>query len=288
MSTSKRESDPDRTPDRTADNEVSDLRAQLDFLEEENRRLRAEYARAKQTQYRRTAGAFLGLGVVSLVAGVLFPAVRTVLIAVGATGVFAAVLLYFLTPERFVAASVGERVYRTLANNYTTLAADLGLSEKRVYLPLDTDANASRLFVPQHSQYDIPDSDALDLPFVVTDSESERGLSLRPVGQELFDEFERALSGQLADDPRTVADQLTDALLQQFELIESASVDGDDGQLSIGLSGVAYSSPDRFDHPAVSLLAVGLAHTTDAPVTVEVTDGDDRFEYLVILQWSSE
>ncbi|MFC7058818.1 hypothetical protein [Halovenus salina] len=53
-----------------------DLAAQLELVEEENRRLRTEYARARQSKYRRTAYGLFVVGLFTVLLGVLFPGVR--------------------------------------------------------------------------------------------------------------------------------------------------------------------------------------------------------------------
>lgn len=278
----------------------AELAAQIDLLAEENRRLRREYARARRSQYRRTALGLVGLGLLAVGGAAVFPEARTVLLALGATGLFAGLLTYYLTPEQFIPARVGERVYAALAANGAVLAADLGLADERVYVPTGDPDDPVRLFLPQHEDYEVPDGDALGDVFVVTGDERARGVSLKPTGQALFGEFERALAGPLSDDPGTLAEQLADALVEQFELVDSTRVDaavddeGEDGdgrggdRVTVGVSGSAYGAVDRFDHPVASVLATGLVHGLDAPVAVDVTPGDDRTDYLVTATWTRE
>lgn len=261
-----------------------ELAARVDLLEEENSRLRREYARARQSSYRRTAIGLAVVGTLAVGAGLLFPGSREVLFALGAIGLFGAVLTYYLTPERFVAADVGERVYAALADNEADVVADLGLTDERVYVPTD-DADGVRLFVPQHEEYTVPDADALDRPFVVTDGD-ERGLSVRPTGAALFEEFERSLAGPLADEPEPLAEQLADGVVEQFELADTVRVDSEGDRVSAGVAGSVYGPVDRFDHPVASLLAVGLATGLDEHVTMDVSAGDERFDHVVTVRWS--
>ena len=267
---------------------VSELRARIDLLEEENRRLREEYVRARRSQYRRTAAALVAVGLLALGAAALFPVARTVLIALGGVGVFAGLLTYYLTPERFVPARVGERVYGAYADSAAAIVADLGLADERVYVPTGDDS-AGRLFVPQQEGYTIPETDALRQAFVVTDDPTSRGATFTPTGGSLFEEFEQALSGSLAATPAQAAQQLADGLVEQFELVDSAQVDDTEpGRVTVAVDGSAYGGLDRFDHPVVSLLAVGLARAVDGPVGASVTEGDDRFDALVTLRWETD
>ena len=253
------------------------LEAQLAVLEEENKRLREEYAATKRTQYQRTALTLVGVGLLAAVAGVLFPNARTVLLALGGTGVFVGILTYYLTPEEFLPASLGQNVYEALATNESAIVGELGLSDEVVYVPVENGPDAVKLFVPQHEDYTIPSEDALTDVFVVSDDETERGIALQPTGEALVDEFTRALSGELGDESGTVASQLSDALVEQFELVESAEpdVDSEAGRITVAVSGSSYGSVDRFDHPVASLLAVGVAQAMGKPLTLAVDESDD-------------
>ncbi len=269
-------------PDDTAD--PAALRTQLELLEEENDRLRAEYARARQSQYRRTALAFGGLGAVAALGGILFPASQTVLFALAGTGVFLAVLTHYLTPEQFLPASLGRTVYGALAANERAMVAELGLRDERVYVPT---GDGVRLFVPQHAEYVVPDAGALADVFVVTSDAEPRGLSLEPTGDGLADEFERAVTGDPGTDADTIATQAGDALVEQFELVESATADVDPsgGRLTVAVTGSVYDDVTRFDHPIASFLASVTARRLDVPVTAESESTDEDDSYRVTLTW---
>lgn len=266
----------------------TDLRAELELLKDENKRLREQYVRERQASYRRSA---FGLGIVGGIAALgalLFPAAQTVLFALAGIGIFASLLTYYLTPERFIAADVGERIYRALMDNETALVRGLGLSKTRLYVPHDTET--VRLFVPQHSEYDLPSDDALESPLVITDNERERGLTLTPTGRTLFDEFEQTISGPLGSTPQEVSTQLTDALTNVFELVETASadVDREDGRITVTVTNSAYQVVDDVDHPVASFLAVGLAIGLETPIRTDVSiepSDDSDVDFRVTCRW---
>lgn len=279
----------DNEDDGTDTDETRDeLEARIEVLTEENRRLHEEYVRARRTQYRRTALALVGVGVLATVFGMIFPASRTVLFALGGTGVFAGLLTYYLTPEQFIAADVGRDIYDAHSATGTALVDELGLEDARTYVPVADGTSPARLFVPQHSDYTLPDNDALISLFVVTDHDRERGVAVSPTGGPLFQEFERVLSDKLRPDPAILTDQLTDALTEQFELVErtQTNVDLDSGRATVGVSGSVYGPVNQFDHPVASFLGVGMAAGLDQPVTVSVTDTvDDRVDFLITCSW---
>lgn len=293
MSTEELSDDLDDVGDvsNTDETDPAELATRIERLVEENRRLREEYARARLIRYRRSAIGLAIIGVIAILGGVAFPDTRAVLFALGATGLFASLLTYYLTPERFLPATVGEEIYRTLATNEVALVTALGLQDDRIYAPvLRADDVGVRLFVPLHAEFDIPGEEALTSLFVVTDDEDERGVSLRPTGGPLFVEFRSALSGALSDDPTVLAEQLVDGLIEQLELVQSATPDvtPSAGRATVGIFGGTFGRVDRFDHPIVSFLAVGFVIGLDRPVSVDVTTGvDDRHEYLVTITWST-
>lgn len=263
------------------------LEGELARLESENERLREEFVRSKQTQYRQTALALIAVGVLAAVGGLLATGVRPVLFALAGTGMFLGILTYYLTPEQFLAASVGRDVYGAMAENEASIVAELGLTDSRLYVPA---GETVRLYVPQRSDVSLPDEEDLDETFVV---DGGRGVALRPTGEPLFDEFDRALAGSLAGAPEPLTTQLTDALVEQFELVasvdQSTAGDGDSGQVTVGIVDSAYGPLDQFDHPVASFLGTGLAQGLETPVVVSVEpDGNDRVDAVVTCRWPVE
>lgn len=274
--------DPDAGDPSADADEALELAAQVDLLAAENRRLREEYARARQSRYRDTAIGLAAIGLVAGLGGLLFPDARDVLVALSSIGLFGAVLTYYLAPSRFVAADVGERVYAATAANLAAIADELGLRDERLYVPAET--APARLYVPHSSDYSIPDDRSG--PIVV--EEGARGLWLEATGGELLREFERALAGDLATDPAALAAQLSDGLVEQFELAGRADADVDEGRATVAVADSAVGDVDRFDHPIASFLAVGFAAGLERPVALEVTPGDDRADWLVTCRWDRD
>ena len=290
MSTDATATTDDSAVESTADtDDAAELAARIELLEAENRRLREEYARARQSGFRRTAIGMAAIGTIALLGALVFPANATVLVSLAAVGFFGALLTYYLTPERFVAATVGEGVYAATAENGDAIVAELGLSDRRRYVPREAPDRPATLYVPQDADGSLPGTEALDSTFVVGE-DGDRGIALRPVGGPLFSEFERALAGPLAAEPSPLADQLADGIVAEFELADAVSPDLDSsgGGCAFGIDGSAFGAVDRFDHPIASFLAVGLAVGLERPVDVEVTGGGDRFEHRVVCSWEAE
>lgn len=256
--------------------------AQVELLAEENRRLREEYARTRQSPYRRTASGLAILGLVAALGGLLFPDGRDVLFALAGTGLFGGLLTYYLTPARFVPADVSERIYATMAANEAALAAELGLTDDRRYLPTG-DSRLARLFVPQRTEAEPPST--LSAPFVT--DEDHRGLVLEATGTALFRAFERTLDGELATSPDVLGRQLADGLVETLEFARSADpdVDAEDGRATVSITESGFGDIDRFDHPIASFLAVGFAVGLERPVALEVVTAKGQADWLVTCRW---
>jgi hypothetical protein len=227
------------------------------------------------------------LGALALAGAYAFPGVRTVLVALGGTGLFGAVLTYYLTPDRFVGAGVAAGVYDALAGDLEAVAAELELSETAVYVPVGGDPPV-RLYVPEQPPdvAGLPDDDALRNALVV--APDHRGLSLRPTGGALYAELEEA-AAPLPEAPPALAATVGEALVEQFELVETADPDLDESRATFRVTDSAYGPVDRLDHPVGSLAATALASGLGRPVELEVTAADDDpTAYLVTCRWDLE
>jgi hypothetical protein len=99
---------------------------------------------------------------------------------------------------------------------------------------------------------------------------------MTPTGTPLFEEFTQALSAPLAAAPQSLIAQLTDALVEDFELVDGVddSINPAEGRATLEYTAVTYGAPERFDHPVNSFVATGLAVGLDTPVRIEVTQTD--------------
>ena len=298
------QADPTTQDDETTDSrsqrspEAAELHARLETLEAENERLRAALEAAQRRRYRWTALGLATVGMVALGGAVLLPELRELLIALSATGLFGAVLTYVLTPERFVAASVGESVYGTLADNERAIVEDLDLRGEPVVVPTSGEFGPARLFVPLTGRdvktgdgaevgataMPVPEEDALSTPFVTT---GQPGLAVEPTGGPLYDGLVAA-TRTLPEAPADVGVVVADGLVEQFELVGGAEVDAEPGRVTLAVDDSAYGPVDRFDHPVASLLATALAVTLKTPVSVSVDEGGEEGEWLVTCRWDHD
>lgn len=246
---------------------------------------------------RNRLGLWLAFAVFGLLAGagvVVFPSLQTTLFVLYWTFLFAAVLLWFLTPERRVPWRVAERVYSDLAANESALVAAYDLQGTSVYVPDPgggTEGEAgnppARLFVPRYADDALPEDDRLQSLFVAAEGEGYRGLSFVPSGGSLFREFESMLDGDLSESPEGISRQLADGVTEGFELADRVSSDVSpvDGRVTFDVSDGVYGPIDRFDHPVQSFLAVGLAVGLDRPIVVESTPTEGTASHVVKCRW---
>lgn len=267
----------------SATRDAEGVETRIEMLKTENEQLRKAVSAARQRRYKFTAIGFAVVGSIALVGAMLFPDERTVLIALGGTGLFGSVLTYFLTPERFVAASVGERIYGTLADNEAAIVEDLALQGDPVVVPTKQRSAPAALFVSLTPETVQPDPEDLSAPFVTGD---QTGLLFTPTGAGLYrDLLDSATT--LPETPAGVATTVGDALVEQFELVDAVDVDTEDERVTMAVDGSAYGPVDRFDHPVVSLLATALAVEHQRPVTFSVIEGD-RADWLVTCRFEPE
>ncbi|MDX1744309.1 MAG: hypothetical protein R3324_00085, partial [Halobacteriales archaeon] len=76
-------------------------------------------------------------------------------------------------------------------------------------------------------------------------------------------------------------------LVADLELVEKARPEvAEPGRLTVGVSGSAVGDLDRFDHPVVSFIGVGLAVGLDSPVQLDLVELEsDRYDAVVVATW---
>lgn len=261
-----------------------ELTEQIDALRRENARLREDYQRATTSQYRRSAFALAGIGLLAGLLAAVVPSVRSVLLALAGTGLFSGVLVYYLTPERLVPESVVRRTFEAYGDTLEAMAAELGLSDRVVYVPR-SEHDDVRVFLPQQAAFSVPSDDALDDTFVVGTTPHERGVSLQPAGAGLHAEFEEAGAAATdGDDLQEVAKTLADSLVEVFEVVDSARVTRGEETVTVTIGGGLAGHRLGIEHPIPSFLGVGLARATGDPVGVSITREDGTIHVKCSMQ----
>ncbi len=277
--------DPSRFDDRLAEGRGS---TSIEFGGARWRRLRRRAECPETARYRNVAAIFVTVGLLAGVGAVIVPDARTVLTALMGTGLFVAALIYVIAPVRVVPAATVERLYRPSADDRSAFVSELGLSDERVYVPgstTDDTRRSVRLFVPRSSTVESPPPERLQTTFV-GDIHEPLGLAFRPLGNPLYKVFVSAVTAEPPDEPIAIAEQLSEAIVELFELADSATVhSAGEGYVRVVVVPVV-DRPDRFDHPVSSLFGVALAETTGRPVSLDVDELDEG-EYAIACRWRS-
>jgi len=270
-------------------------------LAAENHRLRAAHADATGSQYRLTALALVGVGILAFVAALALPSVREVLVAIGGAGVVLGIVTAYVPAGADRPRTLDAALYGTLATNESDVCDALDLSDRRIYAPAANER--VRLVVPRESGAvagdsgtdsdeavrggDLPDRDALASVLVREghgDGESNSsgdapwGATFEPTGKSLLAEIEAADGPLAGTDPESAADRLRRTLVDRATLVASAdpSVDAEAGRARVTVGRSAFGPLDGFDHPAVSVLGAGLATALDRPVSATVATDEER------------
>jgi len=202
----------------------------------------------------------------------LFAAVREMLVALSVAAIFGAILLYLVTPERFITASVAGSVTAVMNSNIEALVETTGVVRTPRYVPT---TDGVKLFFPSVAVVSTPPTETL----VSADegSQIEDGIVLEPSAKRLV----AALGDGAADDYQTLSETLgllSSAMVGQFGLADGATIESiDDQHATVRVRGSIFDDSTRFDHPIQSFLAVGLAMRVEATVrpTMTVEDSGD-------------
>jgi hypothetical protein len=257
------------------------------------------------SRYRLTGLGLVVLGTGATIGAALVPdaPLQELLVAFAGAGLFGGVLAYWIRPDATADVDPPERVYAAFAATGDALVDDLGLGDRRVYVPGDDapDGFAPVYLALAHSERSIPvagshrpvfDRGQRDRRQVREDDQgaSVHGsvVTVYPTGAALFDGYESVSTAELASDPVELGDQLTTGLVRGVELAGSAEADVDAlaGDAEIDVQRPSFGALTRFDHPVASFLGVGFALGLDAPVTVRTLRvGDHAFR--VVCEWET-
>jgi hypothetical protein len=227
-----------------------------------------------------------------LAIGVALPTARTVLIALGGTFLFAAIMVLFLITERCVRESISEHIYANLVANEAALIEAYNSQNSYTYVPqkekIAENDTPAWLLIPRYTDRGFS-NEAEIKSFPYPGTENNQSLFLLPTGGRLFREFESMLSGDLSESPNKLAVQLADGITNGLGLADSAKPHSQpiENYISFEIDNGLYDSIDPVDHPIQSFLAVGLAVGLDRPITAEIVaaEAKDNYDYLVKCRW---
>ena len=272
--------------------EYERLASQVEDLESELESLRFRYPVDRQFRRRRVAVSLGLIGMVFYASTWYFPELEELLLILSGTGLFASILMYYLTPGRLIPAAYSERIFDPLLSNQADVLDELGLQDIHIYVPIPPDEDDRpnvMVFTPQFEDYELPPASSLQYRFVGSDGDSYQGVSFRPSAIQLIEDFKSALSTDLSSNPTQLAAQLLDGLENDFEIIDSAQEDvyPNEGRAVFRLSKPYYNAIETFDNPIVSFLGTGLAQGLDKGIRVDANKAsqDEFGNYTISCEW---
>lgn len=243
---------------------------------------------ARISKSRRAIGLpFLVFGLLAAIAVRQFPDARFVLLAFAGTGLFIATLVFLITPQETVPASVFEQVYQS----YVDVGASI--TTTFVYVPLalndeGTDSDV-RLVLPEGGEGAGPGGPDPNADLQLLEDGVSENRQVRPLGELFFREFESRLTVPFGSTPDEIATQLQDALENGWGLARKVEPNRRrDTEYTFDLVGPVCEPVDRFDHPIVSFLGVGFATGLNTPIRVTVTEPAEDSDCVITCTWEDE
>jgi len=254
----------------------TDLNRKFNRLTEQTEELHADSLRARDARHRPLAIALAGTGSTVVLVGILLGAhgtataiPSTTVIVVGGIGLFTGLFLYYVTPERFVTATVATALCRTLDSVSKSFVEDAttplyayasgSTGEDRVHLELSTAAVSTDGEGTLHERYGDqrpPAPESTPRQMVPSGLSIYREIGPTPPYSE-GSTRERIL-------------RLAETLNSPLGLVDDVDATWESDRLVVRIANSTCGPIDRFDHPVPSLLACGLAVETESKVVVGI------------------
>lgn len=231
------------------------------------------------SRYYTVIGLLLILAALILAGAFVVPVLQETLVALSAVAIFAALLLYLVTPERFLPASSTRSMESVTSRNIETVVSRLNVCKRSRYVPTESGV---MLFFPELANDPTPS--AAEIEAIASGDSESAALVLEPTAQELIAAI-RSEIDELSGDTHVGIRILSAALTDKFGLADSVTVDSiDETHATVRITGSIFDSKSLVDHPIQSFFAVGLAHILNQPVRPTMTDAEDNI-LLLTLRW---
>jgi len=258
---------------------------ELRRLAARNNELRADSLRARFARYRALSAALMGAGLGVLLIGLIFgmenivgATIASTLVILGGIGLFTGIFTYYLTPERFVTATVVTAVCRSLDSVSQSMQGEW---TKPVYTYDPESGSANEVRLELVSNLESTDRGPITEELGRPRPDEIPGITaakVAPTGMFLYREARLSLTQEVGSTNERIL-SLAETLDSPLGLVDNLEATWDSSRLSVRIADSACGPIDRFDHPVVSLLACGLAIETESSVVceterVEATDFD--------------
>jgi hypothetical protein len=209
--------------------------------------------------------------------------ISMLLMLTGVTVITLAILLYFLSPARFLRAEVADALGLSGMANIEKLLASLMIEARGVYVPA-AQAGSTRLFIPIYGEQDLAGLPVTGSLFV-TPGAGAGGVMLEPPGYRLLS-YVREIGATFTGEG--LENEMKDALENSLELAGRVTVrvEGDEVLVSMGdLANAGMCATVRKESPGIctqtgcpvcSLVACMIAEGTGRMVRIERVSSKDR------------
>lgn len=206
------------------------------------------------------------------------------LLLAGVAVIVLAILLYYLTPARFLRAEVADALALSGMANIRKLLASLLIEARGVYIPA-AQAGATRLFIPVSDEPYPPGLRSATDGIFVTPGEGKGGIVLEPPGYRLI-AHAWEIGASFTDEG--LENEIKDALENSLELAGRVSVRREGDAIAVTMSDLANAgmcaairkeSPGlctRVGCPVCSFVACMIAEGTGRRVRIEQAKVNDR------------
>jgi hypothetical protein len=199
------------------------------------------------------------------------------LLLAGVAVIALAILLYFLSPARFLRAEVSDALALSGMANIDKLLASLLVETRGIYIPAAR-AGTTRLFLPVSGEPALASLPSATGGLFVTPGKGAGGIMLEPPGYRLL-AYLREIGATFSDEG--LENDLKDALENSLELASHAAVrrEGDEVRVTMGnLANAGMCEAVRKERPGTctqtgcpvcSLVACMVAEGTGRPVRID-------------------
>lgn len=221
------------------------------------------------------------LGIASLGGWFLSGAATTgPLLYFGGIGLFGAVLVSLLLPERSLPPVVAEGLHRALVSAVERGGNAGATRAVTVYRPGPDGEGDTGTAEPGDVRVHTVDGEFRNRDSIESEpSTAATGARSAAAGAVLYRAFRAEAIPEIGATPETFAWQLCRGLTDWFDLATDATPEVEStGGMTIHVEGSTLPGVDRFDHPIVSFLGVALACYRDRPIAVDVQPGEGELE----------
>ncbi len=215
---------------------------------------------------------FIGFGVSSIIGGVFASSPRGVLIALGATGLFSGFLMYLVTPQRVIHASILERMHDAAVANVSLYVPHAKEQSEYTYVPHDGNEpgdGAVLLYVPDEKP------------------QHSAGSFVYPIGDSLLAEVDDRAMNDWSGSDVELGRQIVDSLQNGLEMVGTATctVESSEQRATVEIKRSTIDSIGQFDDPVTSFVGTAFAFGLGHPVRVK-TDTGSKNEISISCLWN--